>query len=314
MANYNTTTGERMEVEGALKPHLDKLLKEYPKFMEGQEIVIRAKDKKKRTIKVFNGKTDETAREAGERILPPPPQYVATDGFYEANSQKFPVTYSEAVPTRDAAGKPIFNSPNISVADGMNLTMHELDKAVFLFCFSPSVDGGIMGNGSNNFEFIKPQKVAAARLEAIQNSRARILENEILIKETRMNYDDLKRVMSLMGVTPVVPEDEAIDRLNLFDKVSALPETDTRYQKATESVLKDVPKYDLSNVDALVDVALKQEVVVEKKSFWNLKKSTNSFEKIVEVKGITLDEQIFALKEHLTENPSWIETIQKYIK
>jgi hypothetical protein len=119
--------------------------------------------------------------------------------------------------------------------------------------------------------------------------------------------------MSILNVP--VDAVENVNRLRLYDYLKSGDKAlKDRYEKAKQSVTKDMPKYDLSNVSELVKEAIKKEVVIDDNGWWKLVKSDVLSEKITETQGGKKAEREFALKEFLTTNPAWVDDIKKYVE
>ena len=302
--------GERMERNGELKPWVEKFLEKFPNF-EKSGLLIEAKASARLRTQVYSGgKTDDTAIFAGERNMPPPAKLASLRGEYVENSQKKYVYFSQVPPTRDENGNVSYEgAETIAIKDRLNIPPDDIDKAVFLACFSNAVQGGLRDDVDSVYVFVQEEKQAEDRLKQINSAQ---YEKEIAFEETRMAYDKVKEIMTIMLLTPT--GHEAKDRLILLDHVKGGAEdVKNRYEKAKLSALKEAPKHDLSNVTKLIKDAKKSGVLYQKDGFWMLKKSEVNSEKIIAVQGIKVAEQDFALAEYLNSNPEHFEEITKYV-
>ena len=302
--------GERMEREGELKPWVAKLLKKFPDF-EKTGLIIEAKSNARNKVQVYaGGKTDDTAVFAGERNMPPPAKLASLRGEYVENSQKKFVYFSQVPPTRDEKGNVSYEGAEIiTIKDRMLIPPDDIDKAVFLTCFSNAVEGGIREDVNSVYVFVHEEEQAEARMKQINSS---LYEKEIAFEETRMGYDKIKEIMTIMLLTPT--ESETRDRLILLDHVKGGAEdVKKRYETAKLSALKEAPKYDLSNVTKLIKDGKKSRVLYQDKGFWMLKKSEVNSEKIIAVQGVKATEQDFAFAEYLNSNPEHFDEIKNYV-
>jgi hypothetical protein len=260
---------------------------------------------------IYRGKDDVNGKLVGDRKLDPLPSKRSPYGEYkDKNGQKEKVIYCEQPPKMNN-GVPEFNAKNIDV--GSSSLSKDDEKALFLWAFSDKVDGGLEGkivSPTTKYEFVSAEKVANKRISEMNES---YLEKEITIESTRMKHEKIKDIMSILNVP--VDAVENVNRLRLYDYLKSGDKAlKDRYEKAKQSVTKDMPKYDLSNVSELVKEAIKKEVVIDDNGWWKLVKSDVLSEKITETQGGKKAEREFALKEFLTTNPAWVDDIKKYVE
>lgn len=302
--------GERMERDGELKPWVGKLLEKFPDF-EKTGILIEAKSTARMKKQIFSGgKTDDTAVPAGERLMPPPNKLASLRGEYVDKNQKKFVYFSQVPPSRDEKGNVSYEgAETITIKDRLLIPPDDIDKAVFLVCFSNAVEGGTREDVQSKYVFVQEEAQADARLKSINSAQ---YEKEIAFEETRMSYDKVKEIMTIMLLTPTGSESR--DRLILLDHVKGGAEdVKKRYETSKLSAMKEAPKYEMGISTKLVKDGEKLGVLFQKDGFWMLKKSEVNSEKIVAVQGVKPQEQRFAFAEYLHSNPEHFEEITKYV-
>jgi hypothetical protein len=305
---WNLETGKRMRIDGELKPFHEAFTEA---FKNESHATIRTKPQYMLIAKIYRGKDDVNGKLVGDRKVDPLPSKCSPYGEYKTPSgQKEKVIYCEQPPSMNN-GIPSFNAKNLEL--GNSSLEKDNEKALFFWAFSNKVDGGLEGKITSptaRYEFVSAEKVADKRIFEMNQS---YLEKEITIESTRMKHDKVKDIMSILNVP--VDAVENVNRLRLYDYLKAGDKAlIERYEKAKQSVTKEMPKYDLSNVSDLVKDAIKKEVVIDDNGWWTLVKSDVLSDKITETLGGKKAEREFALKEFLTTNPAWVDEIKKYVE
>lgn len=258
------------------KGELSKVLETFKKEFNGKKVIsIRAKDKYRRQAiilranKVVNGHSDS---EGSKRGVAPGMSKASPFGYFiNEDGQKIKVIYSTS-PPRFENGRPKFTEANLPLQE-MSIDTSDVDKALFWFAFSKDVDSGFEKplDPKCKYEIARPEVVAENRLKQLNSIS---YEAEIAFENTRMSYESAKGIMEILGMD--VSGNEASDRMKLLDDVKNNKELQGRYEVAKKSILKDLPKHDLTNTSTLAKEADKQGVVFVEKGYWMLKNQIQS--------------------------------------
>jgi hypothetical protein len=311
---YNVETGKRLTqqeldvVKSALKA-------KFPRFFEtpSTPLKIAAKPESRKKEMVFVGSQPALDAEGQVRMLPPSPIRSTSNGVYiDKDGMRINVIYTKNAPTFNG-DVPTFNSNSIMIKEGMEISFNDMDLALFIFGMSRVVSGGVRNEEVREtpFFFYEQEQAAASRIEKLTKNRE--YEQEIVLTATRMSYDKILKVMNLLQIHSI--KDENSDRLRLLDFVT--PEDDKArqmYAKAKESVLTEIPKNDMSNINEIVKKAIKAGILIDDNGTWSMKKSDVETTAIVKSSGKNKTEKEFTLVEYLTESPAVVKDLAVYLQ
>lgn len=282
-------------------------------FAGKKQIAIIAKDEFRRSVRIVRGKTPVAGEgdiRSFNRTMPPPAGKVSPFGtFLNGAGQRIPVIFSKTPPRFDN-GRPVFPEANLLLQETY-VDISDVDRALFWYAFSKDVDSGYDKplDPRCKYEIGRPEKAAEAKMKEINSNT---FDTEIAFYNTRMSYENITSIMDVMSIEISGNEDQ--DRLKLLFEVKNNVELRPRYETAKKSILKELPKYDLSNTTTMIKEARKQGVLFTDKGWWMRKISETVSEKVAEAKGQKIDEQIFSLSEFLSLDPAAADQIKALMK
>lgn len=241
---------------------------------------------------------------------------ISTMGFYnDENGIRQQVRLSSGFPVKGAGGsqewpKTVFNIAHNKTFDAVR----DLEEIIFLMFFSGNIQNGKVGAVSAQFKIDMP--INDARDREVKIHREYAVDRELMITETRMSYEDVKKIAALFPV-PIV-NIEGKDRIILRDAALMNPANTARYHKVRDQVLaagksKTANVADLSAINETVKEAIKMGVLVEDGGMWVVKNDLGvTVRSIVAMSGGTKKDRQINLVEYLGTDAESVEVLQGF--
>jgi len=191
---------------------------------------------------------------------------------------------------------------------GINLDpVMALEKIIFLYFFSSQV--GDSGRGENRNAYTRFARPDIAAKENIAKITLNVdIHNTFLNEQTRISYDDLRKISSAMQIA--LNSDENEDRLTMYSRCQDATVWE-RFKRVSQEVISQKNTSDLSEINEKVKKAKSKEInVVRKKDGkWILTTTGGEHVRdIVEVNGSNANDQHLNLVDYLKGDP---DTVQK---
>jgi hypothetical protein len=248
----------------------------------------------------------------GQRtIMPPPTVFSVTGRMRMEDNIMHQWNYSESFPQSSGDSAPVFKQRGVHIHHGMTIDPErDFEKLVYLWFYSKGFTNNYRANGFAFYEFVIPAQAAKVRIDSAKVVYKYM--SELLVEETRMSYDKLKSIMTMLNIKGNGIEEE--ERTDLYDKVIAnRAQFASRYDqaKANAEAMESKTGESASNVSALIKTLIKDLVLVEKDGMWVVKNKEGADQRIItEVKGSKKADKENNLIKHMAVSPEDLEYLE----
>jgi hypothetical protein len=247
----------------------------------------------------------------GQRVVMPPPTVFSVTGRMRMEDNiMHQWNYSELFPQSND-GAPVFKQKGVHVHHGMTIDPdRDFEKLVYLWFYSKGFTNNYRGNNFAFYEFVIPAQQAKIRIESVKVLHKYM--SELLVEDTRMSYDKMKSIMTMLNIKGNGVEEE--ERTQLYDMIIANKgQFASRYDQAKENAeaMESKTGESASSVSVLIKQLIKDLVLVEKDGMWVVNNKEGAEKRIItQVKGSKKADKENNLIKYMAVSPEDLEYLE----
>jgi hypothetical protein len=247
-------------------------------FNTGSPIMVRIRADKRTKGWVY--RANETDESIGQKFVESAATKIGCKGYYIEGGIRKPWNYVIKAPTMQY-GEKVFSTTFIEIKDDLPIDpISDIEKLIMLYFFNPNFSNNAVGKISAKFEFVVPSKEAEKVIDQVVSNYKEV--TQILNKETRMDYEAIKSLYTLLDLN--IGGDEEQDRLALYNVVTGNPHFRELYKKHYDNAI--VKKDNTFDIAAKVKDARDRGVISKEGENWVFKNESGAtISVIAEAKG-----------------------------
>lgn len=241
----------------------------------------------------------------------PPPTVFSVTGRIKIDGLMHQWNYSESFPLTEPDGGFTFKQRGVQIYHGMNIDPDkDFEKLVYLWFYSKGFTNNARANNFGFYEFVIPAKEAKERIEKMSWMHKHT--SDLLVPESRMDYEKLKSIMTLLSLRSTGVEEE--DRTRIYDLVvvnkSGFADRYSQAKKNAEA-MEGKTGFTANSVSSLIKSLIKSGSIVEKDGMWKVLNKEGAEQRIItEVKGSNKNDKEKALIQFMSVSPEDLEYLQ----
>jgi hypothetical protein len=200
-------------------------------FTTGAPINVRIRPEKRTKGWVYKA-NDTTGDPLGQKYVESAATKISCKGYFMDGGIRKPWNYVTVAPTMKF-GERVFQTTYIEIKDDMPIDPNDIEKLIMLYFFNTNFSNNANPKLNAKFEFVVPSKEASKVINQVVSNYTEV--TQILNKDTRMDYESIKSLYSLLDLNAVGDEEQ--DRLALYNVVTSNPHFKDLYHKHYQNAI-----------------------------------------------------------------------------